>query len=217
MPVERFIRKPDSVAQLCVAVDDGRFYMIEQPAPQPLEAAVREVEAALGSRLPDGYCSEVNLSAPAWIADMSQYLSAGLAFLIDYGVSRREYYAPDRNAGWLRCHFRHRAHSDPLILPGIQDITAWVDFSVVAEAAVANNFTIAGYVSQAQFLMNGGLAEELADFPGMPPAAQLQLSTQVKLLTLPGEMGESFKCLGISRHLESTPAGLANVDRTFSL
>ena len=102
-------------------------------------------------------------------------------------------------------------------MPGIQDITAWVDFSAVAAAAVQNGLDIAGYVSQAHFLMNGGLADELADFVEMAPAAQLQLSGQVKLLTLPGEMGENFKCLGVSRGAVSIPDSLAKTDRTASL
>jgi SAM-dependent MidA family methyltransferase len=140
-----------------------------------------------------------------------------MAFLFDYGVSRHEYYAPDRSDGWLRCHFRHHAHADALILPGIQDITSWVDFSAAASVAIDSGLSIAGYVSQAHFLVNGGLTEELADFTELAPAAQLRLSAQVKILTLPGEMGENFKCLGMSRALDNLPSSFATADRTFSL
>ncbi len=217
LPVERFVRRARHVAQHCVVIDEGKFAIAERNAHDTLTAAVVGIEQDLGQRLPEGYVSEVCLAAPAWIADVAGILRNGIAFLFDYGVSRREYYAPDRSDGWLRCHFRHHAHNDPLRLPGIQDITAWVDFSAVADAATAHGLDIAGYVTQAHFLLNGGLADELAEFSDLPLAAQLKLSGQVKLLTLPGEMGESFKCLGISRKLASTPASLTLSDRAISL
>jgi SAM-dependent MidA family methyltransferase len=217
MPVERFVRRTDHVAQMCVAVEDDRFAIVERAAPAPLAAAVAAIENDLGQALPEAYVSEANLAAAAWVADIAATLRAGMAFLFDYGVSRQEYYAADRSDGWLRCHFRHHAHADALILPGIQDITSWVDFSSVASAAIDNGLNIAGYVSQAHFLINGGLADELADFTELAPAAQLQLSAQVKLLTLPGEMGENFKCLGISRALDNSPPSFAAADRAFSL
>ena len=152
-----------------------------------------------------------------WVSDLTACLHEGIIFLFDYGVSRREYYAPDRNDGWLRCHFRHHAHSNPLILPGIQDLTAWVDFSALAGAAVDGGASIAGFVSQAHFLINGGLQEELARFTSLPVEQQLELSRQTKLLTLPGEMGESFKCMGISRGDFAPPAALSAFDRTHML
>jgi len=217
LPVERFVRRAGHVAQLCIAVEDDRFTMGERDAPDALAAAVTSIEQDLGQALPDGYISEVCLAAPAWTADIGSRLREGVAFLFDYGVSRREYYAPDRSDGWLRCHFRHHAHNDALILPGIQDITAWVDFSGVAAAAIESGLEIAGYVSQAHFLIDGGMTDELADFSELAPAAQLELSGQVKLLTLPGEMGENFKCLGISRGSVVVPASLATSDRNFVL
>lgn len=217
LPVERFVRRDDHVAQLSVANADDGFVFVEQPAPEQLSAAVLAIEADLGKQLPDGYTSEVCLPAAAWVRDIANCLESGIAFLFDYGVSRHDYYSPDRDDGWLRCHFRHHAHSNPLILPGIQDITAWVDFSSVASAAAAAGLAIEGFVAQAHFLMNGGLADELGQFAELPPAAQLQLSAQVKLLTLPGEMGENFKCLGVSRGLATPPASLATLDRTITL
>jgi SAM-dependent MidA family methyltransferase len=217
MPVERFIRRSNHVAQLCVEVEDDQFTLVERVAPALLAEAVASIEKDLGQRLPDAYVSEVNLAAAAWVADIAATLRAGMALLFDYGVSRREYYAADRSDGWLRCHFRHHAHADALILPGIQDITSWVDFSAAASVAIDSGLSIAGYVSQAHFLVNGGLTEELADFTELAPAAQLRLSAQVKILTLPGEMGENFKCLGMSRALDNLPSSFATADRTFSL
>lgn len=217
LPVERFVRCADKVTQQCVAVAHDKFVNVERAAPLALEDAVRDLEKDLGSKLPSGYCSEVNLAAVPWLTEIASSLQAGMILLFDYGVGRNEYYAEDRDTGWLRCHFRHHAHSDPLILPGIQDITAWVDFTAVAGAAVDAGLDIVGYVAQGHFLMNGGLADELQHFTELAPDAQVQLSAQVKLLTLPGEMGESFKCLGLSRDLEYGPAGLLTMDRTMAL
>lgn len=217
LPVERFVRRRDHVAQLCVALEQGRLVLVERPAPAMLADAVAEIEQDTGYTLPDGYISEVCLAAAGWVADLAGLLQEGIAFLFDYGVSRREYYAADRNAGWLRCHFRHHVHADALVLPGIQDISAWVDFSAVATAAARHGMQIEGYVSQAHFLLHGGLGEELAEFAELPLAAQLQLSSQIKLLTLPGEMGENFKCLGLGRGSQNTPDSLARSDRTKSL
>lgn len=217
LPVERFVRRGGEIAQLCVAVKEGSFVFTERDAPDALLAVVDAVEEGLGQRLPDGYVTEVCTAAPQWVADLARILSRGAAFLFDYGVSRRDYYAPGRSGGWLRCHFRHHAHNDPLVLPGIQDITAWVDFTLVAEAAAGGGLDVAGFVSQSQFLLGGGLDEVLADFSKLPIDAQLKLSREVKLLTLPGEMGENFKCLGLTRGAITRPGVFGLADRTTSL
>jgi SAM-dependent MidA family methyltransferase len=217
LPVERFIRRRDGVAQLCVAIDGDGFALCERVAPDDLVTAVSAIEAELGEPFADGFASEVCVAGPLWVGDLARILQQGVAFLFDYGVSRREYYAAERCGGWLRCHFRHHAHEDPLILPGIQDLTSWVDFSAVAQAAVDGGLEVAGFVSQAQFLIGGGLDQQLADFSELPIDAQLKLSAQVKLLTLPTEMGENFKCLGLSRGALTHPTAFGLADRTTSL
>ena len=217
LPVERFVRRENAVMQLRVAVGEPGFEFVESAAPARLARFVEAVEGELGGRFPDGYVSEVCLAVPDWIAGVSAALDTGVVLLFDYGVSRREYYAPERNDGWLRCHFRHHAHNDPLMLPGIQDLTAWVDFTGVAEAAVAAGFDISGYSAQAQFLMAGGLGEEMQDFAKRPLREQLELSRQVKTLTLPGEMGEHFKCMALRKGDIATPTGFSLADRTHTL
>ena len=116
MPVERFVRTPGGVLQLCVVANGRNFEWSPTPADDLLKERVLEIEAHIGRELSDGYVSEASLSVPAWIEDLSNCIDRGFAFLFDYGVSRREYYAPDRSDGWLRCHFRHFAHSDPVRL-----------------------------------------------------------------------------------------------------
>lgn len=217
LPVERFSRGAGSVDQHCVRLQNGEFAMSTRPAPDVLAAAVENIEEDLGRPLPEGYVSEVCLAAPGWIADVAASLRHGAMFLFDYGLSRREYYAPDRSGGWLRCHFRHHAHNDPLVLPGIQDITAWVDFTGVATAAVEAGLEVAGYTSQAQFMIHGGLDVEMAGIANLALDEQLKLSGQIKLLTLPGEMGENFKCIGLAKGEVQVPQAFGRADRTMTL
>jgi SAM-dependent MidA family methyltransferase len=217
IPVERFVRRDGAILQQRVAVAGREFGWVDAPAPARLAAAVEAIEAELGAPFPEAYVSEVSLAVPAWIQGVADALQTGIAFLFDYGVSRREYYAPERSSGWLRCHFRHHAHNDPLVLAGIQDLTAWVDFTAVAEAAVAAGFEISGYCAQAQFLVAGGLAEELKNLATLPLQEQLALSQQVKTLTLPGEMGEHFKCMALQKGVIAKPSAFALADRTHTL
>jgi len=216
LPVERFVRRSDGVRQCTVSLDGERFVWSERAAPDALAAEVARLEDALGGALADGYRSEVSPAARHWVADLGAMLEEGIALLFDYGLPRNEYYAPDRADGWLRCHFRHHAHNDPLILTGIQDITTWVDFSAVADAARESGLEVAGFSAQAQFLLGGGLIDELqaiVDRTGDTPA----LSREVKLLTLPGEMGEHFKCLGLAAGDVMPPAAFAMGDRSHRL
>lgn len=217
LPVERFVRRDGAILQQRVAVTEHEFAWTDAPAPAKLVAAVEAIEEDIGARFPEAYVSEVCLATPSWIHGLADVLDAGMAFLFDYGVSRREYYALERSSGWLRCHFRHHAHNDPLVLAGIQDLTAWVDFTAVAEAAVAAGFEIAGYSAQAQFLMSGGLAKELENLATLPLQEQLALSRQVKTLTLPGEMGEHFKCMALQKGALARPSAFGLADRTHTL
>jgi SAM-dependent MidA family methyltransferase len=217
IPVERFRIQNGAVMQAGVESDDLSFSWRYRNGPEWMCNAVRDIESDIGESLHNGYESEISPGVANWVSDLSNSVKEGVVFLIDYGVARREYYAPDRGQGWLRCHFRHHAHNDPLILPGIQDLTSWVDFSAVAKAASATGMNVAGFVTQAHFLMGGGLEEELLDFASLPVASQLELSGQVKLLTLPGEMGENFKCIGLRRGDILPPPALAWNDRAHLL
>ncbi len=217
LPVERFERTDDAVLQMHVTADETGFDWSRKQAPHVLAAAVEKIEADIGEHLPGGYQSEVSLGLSDWIAQLAKCLHKGLVLLFDYGVSRREYYSPDRNQGWLRCHFRHHAHNEPLIYAGIQDLTSWVDFTAVAQSAQEHGLDVRGFVTQADFLINGGLDDELAGIADLPIADQLELSRQVKILTLPGEMGEHFKCIGLSRGNISGVGAFGGADRAHTL
>lgn len=217
LPVERFVKRDREVMQLAVTTADHGFAWLERPAPDVLVAAVQNIEAELGVSLPDGYLSDVSLGVDPWLASLGRSIEHGFVFLFDYGVSQRDYYAADRSGGWLRCYFRHHVHDDPLILPGIQDLTAWVNFSQVANAAFDGGLQIEGFVTQAQFLLLGGLPQELEDIATLPTEAQIKLSQQAKLLMMPGEMGEHFKCLGLSKGKTKVPDLFSAADRSHTL
>lgn len=217
LPFERVVKRQGTLQQFRVGAKDEKFVWRFAAAPELLHQAISNIETELSEPLAEEYETEYSPAVPSWIDDLSSSLNAGFIFLFDYGVTRQEYYAPDRRQGWLRCHFRHRVHSDPLILPGIQDLTSWVDFSSVAQAARAAGLEVVGFVTQAHFMLHGGLEEELTEFTSLPVAQQLELSRQVKLLTLPGEMGESFKCIGLSRGDINVPGAFRISDRTHML
>ncbi len=217
LPVERFVRTSADILQLRVGWGDDRFVYHTLTADGRLRESVLEIENRLGVKLEEGYTSEVSLGLRGWLADLLAAVDQGVVFLFDYGVARHEYYAPERYQGWLRCHFRHHAHNEPLIYPGIQDITSWVDFSAVAENAALSGASIAGFVTQALFLMNSGLENEIAAFESLSSIEQIELSRQIKLLTLPGEMGESFKCLGLSKGIAPSSTAFDFGDRAHIL
>jgi SAM-dependent MidA family methyltransferase len=158
-----------------------------------------ELERILGAAPPPGYVSEVCPLLDGWIAALGGVLRRGAVLLFDYGLSRSEYYHPERTRGTLRCHFRQRAHDDALCNPGLIDITAWVDFTRAAEAAVDVDLTVAGYCTQAAFLLGTGIESLLA---AESTVQQARLASQARQLLLPGEMGEVFKALALTRGLD---------------
>lgn len=193
--------------QMQVAWDNGQFAWRERPA----DAALQQRIGPLG--LPAGYASEINFHAEAWVRSVAERLAAGVLLLIDYGFPRAEFYHPQRATGTLMCHYRHRAHADPLIFPGLQDITAHVDFSAIAEAGHAAGLELLGYASQAAFLLDCGLEKIVATSNPDDVRAHLALTQQVKKLTLPHEMGELYKVIALGRGLPGPLAGFGLQDR----
>jgi SAM-dependent MidA family methyltransferase len=202
LPCRLFELREEGWVELGVGLDaDGRFAWCDLE-PDPNLAA--EVAAVIddGRERPRPYRSEVRPQLPAWLATVAGSLDAGLAVFVDYGFPRAEYYLPARSMGTLRCHFRHRAHDDPLVLAGLQDITASVDFTQLADAGRALGFDVACFASQTAFLFACGLPTILADAAPDDPLALARLGAEVRMLTLPGEMGERFKVLVLSRGLD---------------
>ncbi len=209
MPVHRFRLDAEGICEQFVAWEEGHLVSgWDVPRSPGLEAAV----AGLGLVPAEPYESEINLRAVPWLQGLSEVLTAGAVLLIDYGYPRSEYYHPQRTAGTLMCHYRHRAHADPLLYPGLQDITAHVDFTALAEAGQAAGLAVGGFTTQAHFLLACGLDRMVADSDPNDVQAHMALVQGVKRLTLPAEMGERFKVLALSRGVAAPLLGFGGRD-----
>jgi SAM-dependent MidA family methyltransferase len=212
MPVQRFRITSKGPCPLCVGYKDDAFYWHEG-APEPmLSFFLENLQQQLDSTLPIGYESEYNPYLTGWLGSLSDILEQGAILMVDYGYSRREYYHPQRDRGTLICHYRHRAHDNPLIFPGLQDISASVDFTAVAEAAKACHLELAGYTRQNYFLFGCGLEKLLSEADPSDTRHYLELTRQVKLLTLPSEMGEHCKAIALTRNINSLLCGFSFFD-----
>jgi len=214
---ERFAVRHGDVNALGVSSEFGQLQLGEVRAASRLVAAVRKIEEDTGVQFPDGYESEVCTGLARWFKSISSSLERGVLLFIDYGLPRREYYSAERTRGTLLCHFRHRFHEDALNRVGLQDITAWVDFTAVAEAAQGAGCEVAGYTTQAHFLIGCGLGDFVANVEGLELVQRLNLSRQAMVLTLPGEMGERFKAIALSKDYDSPLRGFVTRDLRHSL
>lgn len=208
LPTPRFVIQDGEVFEETVALDtDGAFVRALQPADMLLGGAVRHLERYLDRPFAEGYRSEVLAHLPYWLQAVAGGLQRGAMLFVDYGYNRAEYYAADRDDGTVRAFYRHHVHNAVHRWPGLQDITASVDFTAVAEAGLHAGFELAGYCSQSSFLLGNGLdqaltlADERTDDVG-----RVQLREQVKKLTLPSEMGERFQVIGLQRDVDFEPA-----------
>ena len=174
MPVERFRMTAAGLQQLQVGWEEDKFIWRERSA----DAALQRRIGALC--LPEHYTSEINLHAEAWVGSVADRLTEGVVLLVDYGFPRAEFYHPQRAGGTLMCHYRHRAHADPLMLVGLQDITAHVDFTAIAEAGCAAGLELLGYTSQAAFLLDCDLEKILSASDPNDVRAHLALTRQIK-------------------------------------
>jgi SAM-dependent MidA family methyltransferase len=191
-----FIKRNRGAIPLGVAWTADGFSWAEGPVDAELCRAVEALEADLGQALPAGFRSELCPSLPAWVRSVSRSLHKGALVIVDYGLVRREYYHLERDGGTLICHYRHRAHTDPFLYPGLQDVSAWVDFSACARAGHDAGLSVSGFTTQGQFLVEGGAGALIEPGGG---ADLLRQAQALKTLVLPGEMGERFKVLLLTR------------------
>ncbi|MEO8719106.1 MAG: SAM-dependent methyltransferase, partial [Burkholderiales bacterium] len=167
--------------------------------------------------VPVPYESEIALLARAWMQLLAQRLERGALIVIDYGFPEREFYHPQRNMGTLMCHYRHRAHGDVFFHPGLQDITAHVDFTALARAAREGGLEVLGYCNQAQFLVNCGITGLLGDEDAGDAARYAPLAAEAQKLLSPAEMGELFKVLAVGRGVRQPLLGFASGERSHTL
>jgi SAM-dependent MidA family methyltransferase len=239
MPVRLFEHRPGALDEIGVSLDAaGGFVWSARPADGELRQAVTRALAAAAADDRDGaggdppdpflrlgahrYRSEIGLQAQAWVDTVGRRLVRGALLLLDYGFPAREYYHPQRDAGTLVAHYRHHVHTDLLRWPGLQDVTAHVDFSAVARAAAGAGLDLLGYASQARFLMNCGLLEAAAEAareqPGGPRTiAQARALGGLQTLLSEAEMGELFKAIAFGRGVSSDALGFTRGDRSSTL
>lgn len=212
MPVVRFRKESQGIGIEHVIEADGEFqlrYIQDTSDTMNLRASKRvdEIENEV-NKLEVGYVSEINFNAEDWLASMADKLNKGVILLIDYGYPQHEYYHPERNEGTLNCFYRHRHHSNPFLYPGLQDLTAHIDFTAIADSGINNNLGLLGYTTQSHFLFGAGIAQ-LAEartkcFDDDNIIAQIELANEVKKLTMPYEMGEVVKAIGFSKNCNVT-------------
>ncbi len=205
LPTTRITAREGEIYEEHVVLDgEGRFMRSDRPADALVRGAVRHVERDLGRDFADGYRTEILPQLPYWMQAVAGTLRRGAMLFVDYGYTRGEFYLPERTDGTLRAFYRHRAHNDAFHLPGLQDLTASVDFTALAEAGNNAGFGVAAYLSQARFLIAAGLQDVFEDdYLGLTDeAARFRLSQEVKKLTLPDQMGERFQVMMFARDID---------------
>ena len=218
LPTPRFAIVDGQVHEEVVRVGaNGRFVADTVPADVLLEKAVRQIERDLGQPLPDGYRSEALVQLPYWLQAVAGGLKRGAMLFVDYGYVRSEFYQHDREQGTIRAFYRHQVHNDVFAWPGLQDITASVDFTAMAESGTHAGFELAGYSSQAAFLLGTGIDQVLSAADAhTDEVGRVALRDELKRLTLPSEMGERFGVIGFQYGVDLEPA-FAHGDLTWRL
>jgi SAM-dependent MidA family methyltransferase len=216
LPVSRFRWHHDRVEELGVVIDQRRFAWASRPASAAMLKACRRLWKT-GGAWDDGYVSEYCPRLIPWTHSVTRSLRTGAALWLDYGLPRPQYYIPERHEGTLLCHFQHRAHGDPFLYPGLQDITAWVDFTELAEGARAAGFTLAGFTTQSFFLAGLGVDQEMQTIADGDANRFARLANEARQLMLPGEMGERFKAMAWLRGLDLPLSGFALQDLRHTL
>lgn len=219
MPLHLVVSRADGLFERGVALAPGGEGEVLHWADVAAAGVVREAALELSLPVPEQgeYVTEINLAGSAWVASWAERLQQGAMLLVDYGYPRAEYYLPSRSGGTLLCYYRHHAHGDPFLWPGLNDITAFVDFTAVAEAAFAAGLDVLGYTTQAQFLFNCGVLECLARRGPEEKADYIRAARAVQRLTAPQEMGELFKVLAVVRGIAEPLVGFSRGDRLHTL
>ena len=215
MPVHALAWTEAGVRERGVCANEGELAWCDRAAEGLVLAESRKLPIEIP---PSGrYESELALFARAWMRSLGARLERGALLVVDYGFPEREYFHPQRSMGTLACHYRHRVHGDPFFLPGLQDITAHVDFSALARAAAAAGLELLGYTSQAQFLVNCGITELLERENPEDARRYLPVAAAVQKLLMPTEMGELFKVLAVGRGGGGALTGFREGDRRGAL
>jgi len=221
MPVTRIVIDSE-IEEYAVACDSGandqiRFQWVKRDIDQKLKSEIQVMLDMLRESVPTPYTTEINCNIKPWLNSLNDVLDEGLILISDYGYPRQEYFHPQRYAGTLICHYRHHAHDDPFLYPGLQDITASVDFTTVAEAAIDTGLHVSGFTTQAHFLIASGLDQFVCEYETDDVVERSKMVHQVTRLTMPGEMGEKFKFIGLTKALGIQLCGFSFIDQSSRL
>jgi SAM-dependent MidA family methyltransferase len=216
LPVARFRWRAGAVEELGVEIRDRKFAWAARPANAVMLRECREL-AEVSGPWNDGYVSEYCPRLGAWTRAVTESLRRGAVLWFDYGLPRTQYYLPERRDGTLVSHFRHRLSDDPFANIGLQDISAWVDFTRVAEASREGGFELAGFTTQAHFLAGLDIDQEMRLAAGGDENHFARLANQARQLMMPGEMGERFKAMAWLRGIDMPLSGFALLDLRHSL
>ena len=214
MPVDVFTQQNEQVFEHHVILENDKLLEQLRPASEDLHQQVMSLNIPHDAT---PYTSEINPNLQGWFESISACLESGVLLLVDYGYPHSEYYLPERNKGTLICHYQHLVNEAPLHYPGLQDITASVDFTAVAEAADKTGMNVAGFTSQAAFLSNAGLEQHFMQALDANPDDQYKLAQQVRTLSLPSEMGERFKFITLSKNYDIPLQGFSELDQRYRL
>lgn len=220
MPVKRIILDP-IIAEYAVISNTEKgstpFKWQQRKISLELQAAVQAMLDTLDQQLPKPYIADINFYVKPWLNTLNDILHKGVILISDYGYTRKDFFHPQRGLGSLVCHYRHHVHDDPFLYPGLQDITASVDFTTIAETATDIGMQVAGFTTQAHFLIGCGLEQFMVEQQQKNVVERLQLVHQVNRLTMPGEMGEKFKFIALSKAIDISLQGFNFLDHRMRL
>jgi len=217
LPVKRFKKLATGFKEMKVGLGVDQFVWVESDAEDKLLNSLKRIEDDLSTSFPENYISEINTQLEQWLNGLEEVLNKGVMLFIDYGYSAAEYYHPERMDGSLLCHYRHRVHADPFYYPGLQDITSSANFTAIAECADSIGLHVSGYTNQTYFLFGCGLEDLLADMNQLEIKAQTKIAQQVRVLTMPEEMGERFKVMALTKDYDNVLKGFALMDQRVRL
>ncbi|OGT73606.1 MAG: hypothetical protein A3I78_06420 [Gammaproteobacteria bacterium RIFCSPLOWO2_02_FULL_56_15] len=212
-PVVRLGFEREGIFEYCVSRERDDFTWSKVTAGPEIISHAGRIRRQLDGAWPNGYTTEINLGLDAWVSTFAGILEQGVILLVDYGYPRHEYYHWQRDQGTLLCHYRHRVHHDPFLYPGLQDITTSVDFTAVAEAAIDAGLSLIGYTNQAYFLLSCDMEQIMNRLADMDQKHRMQLLAQIRMLTMPGEMGERFKLMVLGRKCPHQLRGFTRSDQ----
>ena len=199
LPFKRFTVVDHKIQEIGVSIKNGRLTESTKDAGKTLAEEVRLIEKSLNRDFEQNYTSEIRLNIGQWLKGVSSMLKSGAILFIDYGYSRQEYYAEDRKNGSMICHYRNTAHANPFLNLGVQDISASVEFTLLAEKALEEQLEVGLFTSQSDFLINGNILGELDKIED--DSLRIQLTQEIKQLLMPSQMGQTFKCMMLYKNI----------------